>query len=98
MDNTFVFMGIVLGAMGLIISLGSVINQLRRDVLRIEKKVDKISKEIGVSDIVTKDMEFELKNLIKEGKKIKAIKKYRMTTGVGLKEANDYIDLLSKEE
>ncbi|MCM1990064.1 ribosomal protein L7/L12 [Oceanirhabdus seepicola] len=55
------------------------------------------SNHIEVPDTVLKNMNIELKSLIAEDKKIKAIKKYRMVTGVGLKEANEYIDLLSKE-
>ncbi|WP_435575532.1 ribosomal protein L7/L12 [Clostridium gasigenes] len=42
-------------------------------------------------------MDVELKNLIREGKKIKAIKKYRIVTGLGLKEAKDYVDSLSEK-
>jgi len=48
-----------------------------------------------VPDTITENIDEELKILISEGKKIKAIKKYRMATGIGLKEAKDYIDRLS---
>lgn len=36
-----------------------------------------------------------LTSLVKAGKKIEAIKVYRMMTGLGLKEAKDYVDQLS---
>lgn len=36
-----------------------------------------------------------LTSLVKEGKKVEAIKVYRTMTGVGLKEAKDYVDQLS---
>lgn len=39
----------------------------------------------------------ELKVLIEKGQKVKAIKEYRVATGVGLKEAKEYIDLLSED-
>lgn len=42
-------------------------------------------------------MDNELKKLIAEGKKIEAIKKYRMITGIGLKEAKEYVDLLGNK-
>ena len=42
-------------------------------------------------------MDIKLRKLIAEGKEIKAIKKYRMVTGFGLKEAKEYVDLISKE-
>ncbi|GAB6167569.1 hypothetical protein JCM1393_00290 [Clostridium carnis] len=60
--------------------------------------LDTIAKQIGVPDIVTNDVKNELKNLILEGKNIKAIKRYRMITGLGLKEAYEYINQLSKNE
>ena len=55
-------------------------------------RVNKKSTQIKVSDTVLENMNVELRNLIAEGKKIKAIKKYRMVTGLGLKEAKEYID------
>ncbi|QSW21420.1 ribosomal protein L7/L12 [Clostridium gasigenes] len=61
--------------------------------------VDSLSKsnKIVISDAVVENIDVELKNLIKEGKKIKAIKKYRIVTGLGLKEAKDYVDSLSEK-
>jgi len=53
--------------------------------------------KIEMPEAVLKDMDIELKNLIAEGQKIQAIKKCRMVTGLGLKEAKDYVDLLSEE-
>lgn len=84
--------------MGAILSLSSVISQLRNDVARINITLDKIAKQIGVSDTVIQNVDGELKDLISQGKKVKAIKKYRMVTGIGLKEAKEYIDLLSEGE
>ena len=55
-------------------------------------KVDNKISEIGTQTTVSEDIQSELKNLIAEGKEIKAIKRYRMVTGVGLKEAKEYID------
>ena len=60
-------------------------------------KKDNKSNKIEVSDSDLKNMDMELKNLIAEGKKFEAIKKYRMVTGLGLKEAKEYVDLLSEK-
>ncbi|MDT8719186.1 ribosomal protein L7/L12 [Clostridium sp. 19966] len=60
--------------------------------------LDKIAKQAGVPDIITKDVRNELLSLISEGNKIKAIKKYRMITGLGLKESKEYVDQLSTQE
>ncbi|QAT40920.1 ribosomal protein L7/L12 [Clostridium sp. JN-9] len=70
----------------------SSISQMRSDITRININLDKIAKQVGVPDTITD----ELKSLILEGKKIEAIKKYRIATGLGLKEAKEYIDSLSK--
>lgn len=84
--------------MGTILSLLSVISQLRNDVSRINITLDKIAKQVGVTDTAIQNIDGELKDLISQGKKVKAIKKYRMVTGIGLKEAKEYIDLLSEGE
>jgi ribosomal protein L7/L12 len=64
------------------------------EIKRLNATLDKIAKHIGVSDAVTEDINEELKNLITEGKKIKAIKRYRMVSGLGLKESKEFIDSL----
>lgn len=88
---------IILGLIGVtvIISISSAISQIRSDLARLNSTLDKIAKQIGVPDAITENVDEELKILISEGKKIKAIKKYRMANGIGLKEAKDYIDRLS---
>ncbi|MCY6483845.1 ribosomal protein L7/L12 [Clostridium aestuarii] len=60
-------------------------------------KANNKSNEIKLSDTELQNMDIELIKLITDGKKIKAIKKYRMATGVGLKEANDHVDSLSEK-
>ena len=67
---------------------------LRSEISRLNLTLDKIAKHIGVFDAVTEEINEELKSLILEGKRIKAIKKYRMVTGLGLKESKEYIDSL----
>jgi ribosomal protein L7/L12 len=66
--------------------------------MRMKLTLDKIAKHVGIPDIVTKDVKDELITLISEGNKIKAIKRYRMVTGLGLKEAKEYVDQLSTQE
>ncbi len=95
MDETFIW-GIIVGA--LLISIVRDNSMLRKDVARTNLTLNKIAKHIGVSDTITENIDEELKGLIAEGKTIKAIKKYRMTTGLGLKESKEYIDSLIKNE
>jgi ribosomal protein L7/L12 len=54
--------------------------------------ITKKSTKIQVSDAVLNTLNIDLKKLISEGKKIEAIKKNRIVTGSGLKEAKEYID------
>ena len=63
----------------------------------IHYKKDKKPNQNKVPDAVLKNMDIELRNLIAEGKEIKAIKKYRIVTGLGLKEAKEYVDLICEE-
>lgn len=84
----------IYGCIGFIVLIGIFINinQLQTDVRRINKKLIEITKQTGIADT----SEEEVKRLISEGKKIQAIKKYRETTGLGLKEAKEYVDTLSE--
>ncbi|WP_138206968.1 ribosomal protein L7/L12 [Haloimpatiens lingqiaonensis] len=77
---------------GLLLWIVSSISQMRSDITRININLNKIAEQVGVPDTITD----ELKSLILEGKKVEAIKKYRIATGFGLKEAKEYIDSLSK--
>ncbi|MBU3178889.1 50S ribosomal protein L7/L12 [Clostridium estertheticum] len=87
---------IALGLMGigLLIGIEGNISLIRSDIKRININVNRIAKQVGVPDTVTD----ELKSLLLEGKGIKAIKRYREVTGLGLVEAKEYIDLLSETE
>ncbi|NHM31945.1 50S ribosomal protein L7/L12 [Bacillus sp. C11] len=90
MDETIVW---IIGGI-LLVSKAIDTSLLRSDIARLYTTLDKIAKQIGVSNAVTEDIEAELKSLIAEGKTIKAIKRYRIVTGSGLKESKDYIDML----
>lgn len=79
---------------GVLVILVSIISQLRSDVLRMQRTLDRIGEQVGLPDIVTKEEKERLINLILDGKEVKAIKDYRILTGLGLKEAKEYIDNL----
>ncbi|EES48184.1 50S ribosomal protein L7/L12 [Clostridium botulinum] len=82
----------LLGGLGLLMWIVSNISQMRNDISRININLNKIANQVGLSNTIND----EIKNLILEGKKVEAIKKYRIVTGTGLKEAKEYIDSLSK--
>lgn len=91
MNNTIIW--VLAGLLGLVLIA---ISQLQNEIARMNMTLEKISKHIGLTDTATENIDAELKDLILQGKKIKAIKRYRQFTGIGLKEAKDYIDRLSE--
>mgnify|MGYP001581930663 CR=1 FL=1 len=91
MNNTVIW-GII--GVGLLIIIVCAIIRTQKDIERINVTLNKIAKQVGVPDTVTN----ELKSLILDGKKIEAIKKYRMATGLGLLEAKEYVDSLCENE
>ncbi|WP_017414796.1 ribosomal protein L7/L12 [Clostridium tunisiense] len=78
--------------------LASMVSGLKSDINRMNLTLEKIAKQVGVTGTVIENIDEELINLILQGKKIKAIKRYRMVTGIGLKEAKDYIDSLDAQQ
>lgn len=74
------------------------INALQRDQKRIELKLDRIIEHFGLpepsKEKINDELKDELIKLIEANKKVKAIKKLRDVTGMGLVEAKDYVDSL----
>lgn len=92
-DYMWIFIGVCI-----LLILVSIISQLRDDIKRMKLTLDNIGKKIGIPDILTEEIKEELKTLVAEGKNVKAIKKYRIVTGLGLKESKEYVDKLSNHE
>ena len=91
MNHTII---LALAATGLLIWMVASISQIKSDNLRMNATLNKIAKQVGVPDTLGD----ELKKLISEGKKIEAIKKYRIATGCGLVEGKEYVDSLIQEK
>lgn len=69
---------------------GSLAMDLR--LRRVERKLDTIINHMGI--VINSGVDPQLLELVREGKKIEAIKLYRESTGVGLKEAKDFVESL----
>jgi len=70
---------------------------LRSDNARIERKLNAVLSHLGIQTPGTdEDFLEQLRELTHQGQKIEAIKLYRKRTGVGLKEAKEAIEDLSK--
>jgi ribosomal protein L7/L12 len=79
-----------------VLALGSLATAARtgsdRRLVRLERKVDLILAHLGLDP--NQGVNPEVMELMKSGNKIQAIKLYRQQTGVGLKEAKDYVESL----
>ncbi|MBI6062034.1 ribosomal protein L7/L12 [Clostridium perfringens] len=88
---------IIIGACMLMI-LVSVISQMRNDLKHMKITLDKIAERFGAIEIVTKEEKEELKRLLSGGKNVQAVRRCREITGLGLKEAKEYVDGISEEK
>ena len=83
---------IVLAAFVGVMTIQSRISQTDQRVARVERKLDLILDHLGLgADDPRMD---EVLVLLRNGKKIQAIKVYREITGAGLKEAKDAVERL----
>jgi ribosomal protein L7/L12 len=83
--------GLTLGVVLVLLLRGSATSAR---VARIERKLDLLLKHSGV-DVAGADGE-AIATLIREGKKIEAIKLYREMSGCGLAEAKAHVDSLER--
>lgn len=88
---------VVLCALAGFVLLGAVSDaRAKRNELtlrRLERKVDLLLRQLGVAEPETEGLG-EVADLVRRGKKIHAIKRYRDLTGAGLKEAKDAVERL----
>ncbi|MGN9755770.1 ribosomal protein L7/L12 [Streptomyces sp. SD31] len=85
---------LVLAAFAGIITIQSRISRTDQRVARVERKLDLVLDHLGLqADEPRMD---EVLALLRNGKKIEAIKVYREITGEGLKEAKDAVERLAE--
>ena len=82
---------------GVLLIFISYLNRLQDNVANMNEKLKKIYKHMGIEDKLEDLINEEIKELILNGEKFKAIKVYRQHTGLGLKETKEYCDSLSEE-
>ena len=87
MDGTF-WLVLVIGLLLMAQNLSS--NARVSNNSRLERKVDLILSHLGLDP--NQGVDQEILELVKAGQKIQAIKLYREQTGVGLKDAKDYVE------
>lgn len=96
--------------LSMIIKFTNQIKQMNRTLEKIAKQIgvpdsitgnidmeykQNISCQMEIPNPITGDVDMEVQQLVLNGQKIKAIKRVRMLTGAGLKEAKEYVDALS---
>lgn len=74
-----------------VIYISDRINQINKRVKRTENQLEQIAKQVGVPEHVSNE---GLRQLVKDGEKIRAIKKAQKDLGLSLRESKDYIDSL----
>jgi ribosomal protein L7/L12 len=87
MDATF---WLVLGTFVMVLLSLARNSSPKTDTRRLERKLDLILKHLGIDP--NPGVNEQVLELMKSGQKIQAIKLYREQTGVGLKEAKDYVE------
>ncbi len=96
MDYGMLLLGVVV--LVAVVGLGSSATDRRlgrvdRRLARVERKLDAIAEHLGVP-VEEPELE-EVTALLRQGKKIQAIKAYRDSTGADLKEARDAVERLA---
>jgi ribosomal protein L7/L12 len=94
MDGTAFIIGILLVILTI---MSNNLSEMKEQLYRVNKTLEKMALQLGVKelDYVDDDEVLEsVKYLVKKGKKIDAIKQYRIATGQGLKESKEKIDNL----
>jgi ribosomal protein L7/L12 len=89
MDATF---WLILGTFVIVILSARNSSPVANGNSRLERKVDLIRSHLGIDP--NQGVNEKIVELMKAGRKIEAIKLYREQTGVGLKEAKDYVESL----
>lgn len=85
-------------AISAVFSILMALNRLSQGVDEANRSLRQISQHLGIHDAMLGQLDKELKELVRKGEKIKAIKLYREKTRLGLKEAHDYIQELDLGE
>ena len=72
--------------------------KLRNEVKLMRGTLNRIAERVWVTKIVTKEEKEELMRLVAEGKNVEAVRRCREITGLGLKDAKEYVDGLGEEK
>jgi len=88
---------VAVAVLGLIMlaGIGARLNGIRSRIAvlsRVEAKLDLLLKQANIKFDPYASVPLDIVQALREGKKIEAIKLYRQASGVGLKEAKDFVE------
>ncbi|GAA3794198.1 hypothetical protein GCM10022403_030070 [Streptomyces coacervatus] len=90
-------LGFTVVTLAVLLGIGSIesrISRAEKRTARVEHKLDLILDHLGLRE--PEPWSDEVDALLRDGKKIQAIKAYREATGAGLREAKEAVDKLEK--
>jgi endonuclease V-like protein UPF0215 family len=93
--ESFVLIAFVVLCLILLTSIGARLNGIQSRIamlFRIEAKLDLLLKQANIKFDPYANVSREIAEAVRAGEKIKAIKLYRQSAGVGLKEAKDFVE------
>jgi len=93
--ESFVLIAFVVLVLILLAGIGARLSGIQSRIavlFRIEAKLDLLLKQANIKFDPYANVSREIAEAVRAGQKIKAIKLHRQSTGVGLKEAKDFIE------
>ena len=98
-SETFGLVALVVLGLTLLAVIGARLNGLHSRIAvltRIDAKLDLLLKQANIKYDPYSNVSREIAEPVRQGQKIEAIKLYRQSTGVGLKEAKDAVEELQR--
>ena len=95
-SSAAVFAGASLGLLMVVFAQISALNKRLTKLSRLDAKLDVLLKHAGLEFDPLENVMQEIIDALKSRKKIQAIRCYREASGVGLKEAKEYIEELQR--
>ena len=93
-----VYMLILLMGVAILLVQWRLLDILKRlgTVARVDAKIDLLLKQAGIEYDPYESVPPDVVEAVQRGKKIEAIKRYRKSTGAGLRQAKDYVEEIER--
>jgi len=95
MDNFLLLLGMFIVFLLITLSIDLKVSRVDARLSKMQKQLDQLMKASGIPEPVVNE---QLRDLIRQGKKIEAVKLARQSFGYSLVEGKHYIDVLEENE